>query len=239
MFKGFTTVLVLTLALGGVAAAQKPVPQLPRVYIDTTWNLPLGGTAWAAHTSVQLTSALQTAAPGDIIVLDAGTIYSGYFVVPAKSNANKKWIYVTSSAYAKLPTPGMRVSPANAVNMPKIVSPGATNAVRFADGANHWRFVGIEIYSNSNYHQSGYTTGVNFGYALVDKFSYPGTSTSPIRSSLIAAMYMAIPRTIYKRVSRGTSAISQSWTATSRTSMRRVSIRRLWSPILLPDRSSW
>ena len=174
---------LLTIALifmvGSSAAAQMPVAALPRTYIDATWNLPQGGTTWAAHTAAQFTSALQVAAPGDIVLLDAGATYSGYFNVPAKSNSNKKWIYVMSSAYAKLPAPGIRVSPANAVNLPKIVTPGATSALRFADGANHWRFVGIEISSASSYHPPNYTPGVNFGYGLVDKFSYPGTSNIP------------------------------------------------------------
>ena len=162
-----------------LAFAQKPQAALPQAHVNTTWNPPVGGTTWAAHTSAQLTSALQTAAPGDIIVLDAGTVYSGNFVLPKKSNPSKAWIYVETSDYANLPAPGTRVSPANSASMPKIVTPGATAALRFSDGANHWRLVGIEIYSASTYHPSGYTPGVYFGYALVDKFSYPGTSNIP------------------------------------------------------------
>ena len=172
-------ILFLVTSLVTVANAQKPQAALPRVRIDTTWNPPPGGTTWAAHNASQLSSALSSAAPGDIIVLDAGTVYSGYFVLPAKSNPNKRWIYIETSAYARLPSPGTRVAPANAANMSKIVTPGASNAIRLQDGANYWRFVGIEIYSNSNYHPSGYTPGVFFGYALVDKFSYPGTSNIP------------------------------------------------------------
>ena len=172
-------ILFLTASLVTTATAQKPQAVLPQVYIDTTWNRPTGGTTWAAHTSAQLSSALTSAVPGDLIVLDAGTVYSGYFMLPAKSNPNKKWIYIESSAYASLPAPGTRVSPANAANMPKIVTPGATNAVRLQDGANYWRFVGVEIYSNSNYKPAGYTPGINFGYALVDKYNYPGTSNIP------------------------------------------------------------
>ena len=85
--------------------------------------------------------------------------------------------------------PGVRVSPSNAANMPKIVTPNAANALRLQDGANHWRFVGIEIYSASTYKPSGYTPGVNFGYALVDKYCYPTNSlcrgTSNIPDSII------------------------------------------------------
>ena len=64
----------------------KPVAQLPQVYLDTTWNLPTGGTTWAVHTSAQLSSALTNSVPGDVIVLDAGATYNGYFALPAKSN---------------------------------------------------------------------------------------------------------------------------------------------------------
>ncbi len=156
-----------------VAYGQKPQAILPQVYIDTTWNLPAGGTTWAAHTAAQLASAINAAAPGDIIVLDAGTIYSGSFQLPAKSNPNKKWIYVVSSAYSSLPAPGTRVSPANAANMPKIVAPGAPAALQLKDGTNHWRFAGIEIYSASTYMPQGYTPGVYYGYALVSDFGQP------------------------------------------------------------------
>ena len=112
--------------------------RLPRVRIDTAWNPPTGGTTWAAHTSAQLSSAIRSAAPGDIIGLDAGTIYSGNFKLPAKSNPSKRWIYIETPAYAHLPSPGTRMAPvANAANMPKIVTPGASNAIRLQDGANY------------------------------------------------------------------------------------------------------
>jgi len=54
------SVLVIT-CLVTVAVAQKPQAALPRVFIDTTWNPPTGGTTWAAHTSAQLASELQSA----------------------------------------------------------------------------------------------------------------------------------------------------------------------------------
>jgi len=172
-------ILFLINSLVNIATAQKPKAALPKVLINTTWNLPAGGTTWAAHTSAQLTGALNKAQPGDIIKLDAGTVYTGNWNAPAKSNPNHKWIYVTSTAYNRLPAPGTRVSPADAVNMPKLVTPGSTRVMGFPDGSNYWRFVGIEIYSNSSYHPSGYTPGVNFSYQLVDKHDYPGTKNLP------------------------------------------------------------
>ena len=173
----FVALLAFTFVVPAVA--QKPQAALPRVFIDTSWNPPVGGTTWAAHTAAQFSSYLTMAAPGDTIILDAGTVYTGNFVVPPKANPNGQWIYIESSALSNLPPPGTRVSPPDAGNMPKIVTPGTPAAVRFNDGANHWRFVGVEIYSASTYQPSGYTPGTNFGYALVDKASYPGTANIP------------------------------------------------------------
>ncbi len=175
---------VLTIALilifGGLAVAQMPVAELPRTYINTAWNPPTAGTTWTAHSATALQSALNAAIPGDIIVLDAGVIYTGNFIVPSKSNTSNKWIYVRSSAIASLPAPGTRVVPADAANMPKIVTPGATAALRFNNGANHWRFIGIEFYSGSAYRPSNTYTNF-YGYALIDNYQ---AAPSPLPDSI-------------------------------------------------------
>jgi hypothetical protein len=173
------SVALLVFNFDAPAVAQKPHAILPQVLIDTSWNPPVGGTTWAPNNSAAFTSALQSAQPGDIIVLNAGTVYTGNFVVPAKANPNRKWIYIESSALSNLPPPGTRVSPPDAGNMPKIVTPGVTPAVRFQDGANYWRFVGIEVYSASTFQLQGYTPGVFYSHSLVDRFSNPGTSNIP------------------------------------------------------------
>ena len=110
----------------------------------------MGGTTWAAHTSAQLSSAIKSAIPGDIIVLDAGATYSGAFTLPPKANPNNQWIYIMSSAIANL-SAGTRVSPADAPNMAKIVTPNVAAGFQVNGGANHWRFAGLEITAASNY----------------------------------------------------------------------------------------
>jgi hypothetical protein len=172
----FLVSLLLASVLQSViaASAQKPVAELPRVYIDTTWSRPSGGTTRSAHTSAELSNALAKSVPGDVIVLDAGVVYTGNFKVPAKSNPNKQWVYVISSAYSSLPAPGTRVAPTDAANMPKIVSPNASQALSFADGSNHWRFAGIEVYSASTYKPPGYSNF--YAYALIDKVTYPSVT---------------------------------------------------------------
>src|SRR5580700_9750613 len=145
-----TRVLAVVLVLTVAAAAQAPVPSLTRSYIDTSYHAPIGGPTWNAHTSTDLTNALNSANPGDTIVLDAGAVYQGNFTFPAKSNSNNKWIYVVGSALSSLPKPGTRVNPfTDAVKMPKIVTHNAGQALTLSPGANHYRLVGLEVYSTS------------------------------------------------------------------------------------------
>ncbi len=142
-------VLTFILALNAVAFAQMPVPELPRVYIDTTFNQPTGGTTWSAHTATDFKNALTSANPGDVIVLDAGVTYTGNFTLPVKANPNQQWIYIESSALSNFHAPGWRVGPSDAVNMPKIVTVNTTSAITAAPGANYYRLVGLEIYTAS------------------------------------------------------------------------------------------
>jgi hypothetical protein len=93
-------ILGVVLLLITAASAQKPVAELPRVYIDTIWNEPKGGTTWRAHTADELRNALVGSAPGDVIVLDAGVTYSGVFHLPAKVNPVGKWIYRNAGRYS-------------------------------------------------------------------------------------------------------------------------------------------
>ena len=165
--------LASSLLFDAGAAAQKPVAELPRTHIDTTWNQPTGGKAWAAHTADEFSRALAQSSPGDVITLDAGTVYTGNFRIPAKTNPNDKWIYVTSSAYSKLPAPGKRVSPSDAANMPKVVTPNVATAIGINESANHWRFVGIEVYSASTFAPPKNPPGVYSGYTLINNFTYP------------------------------------------------------------------
>ena len=176
-------VLVVLVVCGLLASAPAKEPQavLPQVYIDTTWNPPVGGTTWAAHTSAQLSTAITKSSPGDIIVLDAGATYSGNFVLPAKTNSNNSWIYIESSAIASLPA-GTRVSTANAAQMAKIVTPNTSAAFGMAIGANHWRLAGLEIASTSTVGcQATHNPPINcFSYFLIG----PQSSALPLPDSI-------------------------------------------------------
>jgi len=141
----------------------------------------VGGTTWAAHTAAQLSSALSSAVPGDIIVLDAGATYTGNFQLPAKVNPSGKWIYIESSAIASLPA-GTRVSPANASNMAKIVTTTVAPVLQTNGGSNHWRLAGLEITSASTQGcRPTHTPPINcYTYSLVGPYS----SSTPLPDSV-------------------------------------------------------
>ncbi|HEV7891020.1 MAG TPA: DUF4214 domain-containing protein [Pyrinomonadaceae bacterium] len=92
-----------------------------------------------------LQQALDSAQPGDTIVLAAGASFVGPFTLPNKQGDG--WITVQSSTLSQLPE-GRRVTPADSARMPKILAPNpgrATFAVETAPGAHHFRFLGVEF----------------------------------------------------------------------------------------------
>ncbi len=178
-----------TVTLTVTASNGEPFPTPPQVYVDTTWNPPSGGNTWYVHNSSDLTAALANFSPGDTIILDAGVVYSGNFVIPYRSNPNKKWTYIETGNLNNLPPPGSRVGPGNAGDMPKIVTPNQTPAIMLcstvnsycpASGTNYIRLVGIEVYTASNAGGGGctYQQCNNWSWYLIQALS-PDDGTTP------------------------------------------------------------
>ena len=140
----FSLLLMGVAGLGGVTGAtgDRGVPEPPRRSVDTKEVAPSGRTI-AVGAGGDLQAALDQAQPGETIVLEAGAAFTGPFHLPRKSGDG--WIVVrTSAPGGSLPPPGVRVDPSNAAVMPKLVA--ASGAVlSTAEGAHHYRFVGIEI----------------------------------------------------------------------------------------------
>ncbi len=133
---------VVALALFGAAPTfPAQSPQRPLVLLDTTYAAPAGQQR-SVPAGGDLQAALNSAQPGDTIILQAGATYAGNFTLPMMSGT--AWIYVRSSALSNLPE-GTRVAPAQASLMPKIVSPNTMPAISTAAGAHNFRFAGIEI----------------------------------------------------------------------------------------------
>jgi hypothetical protein len=137
--------------------------QLPITYMQTTLaNTP--GTTIQVSAGASLQSALNSANCGDTIALAAGATFTGQFTVPAKPCDNAHWIIIrTSAPNSALPPEGSRMLPCYAgvsslPGRPAFSCGGVQNALakvvftsmgsgpfQFANGANHYRFIGLDI----------------------------------------------------------------------------------------------
>ena len=142
--------------LNGVVEAQTPTePELPRVYLDTTYPASAGAAINVARGG-DLQSALNQAQPGDQIVLEAGAVFTGNFVLPAKTGSG--WILIRTSNLAGIPAEGARAAASSAAAMPKLLTPNTMPAIKTAAAAHHYRLVGLEV---------GITPGWSINYGIV------------------------------------------------------------------------
>jgi hypothetical protein len=95
-----------------------------------------------------LQTAINTAQPGDTILLQAGATFTGNFTLPAKSGTS----YITirsAAADSSFPGPSSRIDPRYASLLPKIRSANTASALTTAAGAHHWRLQFLEFQANS------------------------------------------------------------------------------------------
>lgn len=123
-----------------------------RAFILLVASANLHGRAAAAVITVNagddFQAALNTAAPGDTIMLQAGATFTGDFVLPVKESS----VYITirsSAPNTSLPVSGQRITPAYAAALPKLRGLKSA-AVSTVAGSHHWRFENVEFLPNPN-----------------------------------------------------------------------------------------
>lgn len=139
--------------------------ELPLAYVQTAMSsTPAPGSTIQVAAGGDLQTALNTAECGDTVELQAGATFTGMFTIPAKTCDDQHWIIIrTNSPDASLPPEGVRLTPcyAGVSSLPgrpafnctstqnvlsKIVFQWPGNGpIQFASGANHYRFLGLEI----------------------------------------------------------------------------------------------
>ncbi len=97
-----------------------------------------------------LQRALDRARPGDTLVLEAGAVFRGNFVMRRKDGDGT--ITVTAESLADYPA-GRRVDIQRADRLPKLHSPNAMPALRNEAGAHDWTIRGIEFAAPGIYTQ--------------------------------------------------------------------------------------
>jgi hypothetical protein len=140
--------------------------ELPRVHVHSAIaDTPAPGKVITVHAGDDLQAAIKNANCGDKIELQSGAEFAGLFRFPEKPCDDSHWIVVrTSAADSSLPPEGSRLTPCWAgvtslPGRPDFHCAAAQNSLAkiefnvksglgpliFQQGANHYRFVGLEI----------------------------------------------------------------------------------------------
>jgi hypothetical protein len=102
----------------------------------------LGAATLPVAVGGDLQAAINAAQPGDQILLAAGATFTGNYKLPAKPGT--AFITIRTDS-ARLPLPGVRVSPDDAPQLAKLKSPNGSPALATTDGAHHWRIENVEF----------------------------------------------------------------------------------------------
>lgn len=116
-------------------------PELPRVTVDVT-PPEASGEVHVVAGGDDLQAALDAAAPGDVVELEAGAVFTGNFSLPVKDG--DAWVVIRSSAIDALPA-GVRVGPDDLPSMPVLETSIALPVVATAEGAHHWWIEGVAM----------------------------------------------------------------------------------------------
>lgn len=131
--------------LGAVLLASVALcAELPRVRVDTALPAVTGSTATVAADCSDLQAKINAAALGDAIVIPAGAVCTGNYVLRNKATG-AGWITIRTSQVAALPAQGIRVNPSHSALMPKIQTPNTDSAIRTEASAHHYRLIGLEV----------------------------------------------------------------------------------------------
>jgi hypothetical protein len=173
MLASFSAILSLCVSAGSLVS-DRGTPdksnfdgpaELPRVFVKTRLtDTPSRGKVLLVKRGDNFQNAIDNASCGDTIKLESGTNFVGNFRMPKKPCDDGHWIVIrTSAPDDALPAEGTRITPcyAGVASLPgrpafhcavvknemaKITFAGqGSGPILFADGANHYRFIGVEI----------------------------------------------------------------------------------------------
>jgi len=120
--------------------------ELPRRTVSAAY--PASRRELRLDADANLQAAIDSARPGDALLLPPGAVYEGNFVLPNKGDSDD-WIVIrTDVDDALLGAPGSRMTPTTAKSamLAALVTPNQTAAITTQLGANHYRLVGVDVH---------------------------------------------------------------------------------------------
>jgi hypothetical protein len=199
---GCLFICVVLLACSSLLAQQAQFDgpaELPRVYVRSALaDTPAPRKVISVHAGEKLQVAINTASCGDTIELQSGEVFTGAFHFPQKPCDDAHWIIVrTSSPNSALPPEGTRLTPcfAGVASLPgrpglhcaatqnvlarlELREREAIGPLLFEPGANHYRFIGLEITRAGSLLVSGLAIGRENGpvdHVIFDRVWMHGT----------------------------------------------------------------
>lgn len=140
--------------------------ELPRVFVKSALaNTPAPGNVRIVKQGDNLQEAVNSAQCGDTLKLQAGAVFQGLYRFPNKSCDDSHWIVVRGTTPDEsLPAEGTRITPcyAGVASLPgrpdyhcaapknvmaklEFAGKSSSGPIMFLTGANHYRFLGLEI----------------------------------------------------------------------------------------------
>ncbi len=176
--------------------------ELPRLYVTSALSAtPSPGKAIPVHAGDNLQAAIESASCGDRLELEAGAVFSGNLRFPEKPCDDAHWITVrTSAPDSSLPPEGTRLKPcfAGIASLParpdfhcsatenvlaklEFNKNNGVGPIIFLSGANHYRFIGLEITraagNSVDYALTSVAEGAQANHLIFDRVWMHGTPT--------------------------------------------------------------
>jgi len=191
--------------------------ELPRIFVKSAVaDSPAPGQVRLVKEGENLQEAINSARCGDTLKLHAGAVFQGLFRLPAKSCDDSHWVILrTDSPDESLPPEGSRLTPcyAGVASLPgrpdyhcpnprnvmakiEFAGRGGSGPIIFLTGADHYRFVGLEITRANSTASVTALAGVNDAstahHIIFDRVWLHGTAQGETRRGLsLSAMTYA------------------------------------------------